>query len=508
MFTYVLKRVLYFIPTLFIISLFTFSLSKMAPGDPVELRLQGGMQGQTGNLDTKLAGEKAYFEMSDKLGLDKPTFYITLSSAAIPDTLYRIQKKNDRSTIKRLIRKYGNWDEISEYYHALKDLENATYTIERNLGNAENLRLIRDNANVLYLTHEDPRITRLIARMDTAVKVPVDYVVDSQTVTDNSMIALNDDIERVKAAYVAVKQNATPAKNYIPVLSWYGFDNQYHTWLFGDIPWFGKSKDPTKTSLGFFRGDFGESYLDGRPVKSILYEAIKYTMILNIISVFIAYIISIPMGVETAVQKDTTFDRISTTMLFILYSLPSFWIATLCVVFITTPEYGMDLFPTYGVSSSTLADDAGFWTRFKDSAYHFILPVFCLTYGSFAFISRQMRGGMLSVIRQDYIRTAQAKGLDKAKVVWKHAFRNSLIPIITLFANLFPLMISGSVIIEYIFNIPGMGRVSYEAVVARNYPVLYTVFMFSAILTMVGILVSDIMYAVVDPRISFSKKTG
>ena len=117
-----------------------------------------------------------------------------------------------------------------------------------------------------------------------------------------------------------------------------------------------------------------------------------------------------------------------------------------------------------------------------------------------------MRGGMLSVVRQDYIRTAKAKGLGKRKIVWKHAFRNSLIPIITIFASLFPLMISGSVVIEVIFNIPGMGRIAFDSIVARNYPVLYTIFIFSAILTMTGILISDILYAVVDPRISFTKK--
>jgi peptide/nickel transport system permease protein len=117
-----------------------------------------------------------------------------------------------------------------------------------------------------------------------------------------------------------------------------------------------------------------------------------------------------------------------------------------------------------------------------------------------------MRGGMLSVLRQDFIRTAFAKGLEPNTVYWKHAFRNSLIPIITMFASFLPAMISGAVIIEYIFTIPGMGRVSYESVVARNFPVLFTILMFSAILTMMGNLLSDVLYALVDPRISFTKK--
>jgi peptide/nickel transport system permease protein len=141
----------------------------------------------------------------------------------------------------------------------------------------------------------------------------------------------------------------------------------------------------------------------------------------------------------------------------------------------------------------------------QERVAHFILPVFCLTYGSLAYLSRQMRGGVLSVFKQDYIRTARAKGLSEGKVVWKHAFRNSLIPIITIFASLFPAAISGAFIIEIIFSLPGMGKVAYLSLQARDYPMVFAVMMFSALLTLVGTLVSDILYAVVDPRISFDK---
>ena len=166
----------------------------------------------------------------------------------------------------------------------------------------------------------------------------------------------------------------------------------------------------------------------------------------------------------------------------------------------------MDWFPTYGLFSNDLSDDATFWEVAKDGGAHVILPILAMTYGSFTYITRQMRGSMLAVLKQDYIRTAVAKGLPDNKVTWKHAFRNSLIPVITMFASLFPVMISGSVVIEVIFSIPGMGRVGYEAVLARNYPVLFTVLIFSAVLTMIGILIADILYSVADPRISFTKK--
>jgi peptide/nickel transport system permease protein len=161
-------------------------------------------------------------------------------------------------------------------------------------------------------------------------------------------------------------------------------------------------------------------------------------------------------------------------------------------------------FPAYGVgevdSSMNLFQVIG--TR----AYHLVLPMICFTYGGLAFLYRQMRGAMITTLSQDYIRTARAKGLEEKEVLWKHGFKNSLLPIITLFASVFPLAISGSIVIEIIFSIPGMGKLAYEALVARNYPIVYTVVMFSAILTLIGYLVADILYAVVDPRISYNKK--
>jgi peptide/nickel transport system permease protein len=162
----------------------------------------------------------------------------------------------------------------------------------------------------------------------------------------------------------------------------------------------------------------------------------------------------------------------------------------------------MNWFPTCGLGE---IDDMSLFDAFIERAVHLILPIICLTYGSWAYLSRQMRGGVLNVLRQDYIRTAKAKGLADNKVIWKHAFRNSLIPIITIFASIFPAAIAGAFIIEYIFAIPGMGKLTFEALIARDYPMVFTVMLLSAILTLIGNLVADILYAVVDPRISFNK---
>jgi peptide/nickel transport system permease protein len=142
-----------------------------------------------------------------------------------------------------------------------------------------------------------------------------------------------------------------------------------------------------------------------------------------------------------------------------------------------------------------------------DMAWHVVLPICCLTYGGLAYISRQMRAGMLEVIRQDYIRTAKAKGASKRRIILVHALRNSLFPIITLFASLLPFLIGGSVIIEYIFNIPGMGRFAFEGVMRREYDVVMATLTMSAILTLSGILISDILYVIVNPQVTFEEKS-
>ncbi len=141
-----------------------------------------------------------------------------------------------------------------------------------------------------------------------------------------------------------------------------------------------------------------------------------------------------------------------------------------------------------------------------DYVIHLVLPIACLTYGGLAYISRQMRGGMLEVIRQDYIRTAYAKGASKPRVILIHALRNSLFPIITLLANLLPFLVGGSVIIETIFQIPGMGWLAYQAVTEREYELVMATLLLSAVLTLFGILLSDILYALVDPRVSFEAR--
>lgn len=247
--------------------------------------------------------------------------------------------------------------------------------------------------------------------------------------------------------------------------------------------------------------DFGTSYKDHRPVIKKISEALPVTLLLNFISIFLIYFISVPLGVFSAVTTLRGLDRLLTLLLFFLYSLPSFWVAMLLIIYLGGGEY-WDLFPIVGIVSPGI-EELPFWGKIGNLLWHLVLPVTVLTYGGFAFLSRFSRAQLLEVVRQDFIRTARAKGLAERVVLFKHGLRNSMIPLITLMGTLLPAMIGGSVIVEQIFSIPGMGRLGFEAVLSRDYPTVMAIATIEALLTLVGMLISDLLYVVVDPRISF-----
>ncbi len=238
------------------------------------------------------------------------------------------------------------------------------------------------------------------------------------------------------------------------------------------------------------------NFQTNQPIWKELWAHLKVSLLLNLIVFTLIYVAAVPMGIFSAAYPNSIADRITTMILFILYSLPSFWVAEILRM------QCRGIFPTMNLHSPGF-EQMSFLNQSLDYLWHIVLPVICLTYGGLAYVSRQMRAGMLEVIRQDYIRTAEAKGAGKSRVILVHALRNSLFPIITLLASLLPFLVGGSVIIEFIFNIPGMGLMSLKAVNSREYDIVMITLMLSAVLTLMGILVSDILYVVVNPRVSF-----
>ncbi|MEO6940617.1 MAG: ABC transporter permease [Candidatus Kapaibacterium sp.] len=368
MIQYILRRILLFIPTLFLITVISFGISRMAPGDPAELKSGAGSEGaQRGSSQLN---EQMINQIRMLWHLDKPLWYWTLFT-------------NDKDAEGQL----------------------------------------------------KPLTERLTFR-------------------------------------------------------WNGLENQYQLWV-----------------VDLVHLNFGKSFQDQRDVLDKILERVPITFVLSFVSIFLAYLIAIPLGIYSATHQNTRTDKTTTVLLFILYSFPSFWVATMMIIFFGGGDF-LSWFPNAGLHSMDSSPNDPFLSQALDYLWHLVLPITALTYGSFAYLSRQMRGSMLEVIRQDYIRTARAKGLSERVVVYKHALRNSLIPIITTLAGLLPALVGGALIIETIFTIPGVGQLAFQALMARDYPLIMAEFTISAVLTLVGILMADILYSVVDPRIAFSKRAG
>lgn len=240
------------------------------------------------------------------------------------------------------------------------------------------------------------------------------------------------------------------------------------------------------------------SFKDGRPVMRKIAERIWNTLLLNIISILIIFSLAIPLGIFSARKRYTFLDHLGTFGAYVGISIPSFWLAYLLIL-ATVKLFG---YPVLGMRTFV---EEGFTTVdiVMDHLWHLMLPSIILAIGGIAALSRYTRSSMLEVIRQDYVRTAKAKGLPEETVYYKHALRNALLPVITLFGFIVPGLIGGSIIIETVFAWPGIGRLAYQAVLARDYPVVMTVLTISAVLTLIGNFVADVLYGVADPRIRY-----
>lgn len=249
------------------------------------------------------------------------------------------------------------------------------------------------------------------------------------------------------------------------------------------------------------KGDFGESASvdPGRPVLDLIGEHLPVTLKLNIIAIFITYLLAIPIGVYSARHADSRGDQLTGFFLFVLYSLPVMWVGLLLQALLCSGGV-WEIFPLKGLTPDN-SSRLSIWQLHWELLKCYALPVLCLSYGGLAALSRYARSSMIEALHGDYVRTARAKGAGENTILWHHAFRNALVTLITLFGGMLPGLISGSVIVEYIFSIPGMGSLSLNALSSRDYPLQMALFAIGGALTLGGILLSDLLYTAADPRI-------
>lgn len=475
------------IPTLVVISLLAFVISANAPGDPVD-RLLSVAENTSGEASA-MGGDREEMkrDIIRKMGLDLPLFYIGFGTLAENREIHAITDNQKRKTLLYLARVSGRPDEV---YALHKDTERLAEVLKKE-GHIQNSTISYKSIDQELITKIEVASAKLFgkgsfgffqSKCDTLNllldQLPIDWKPELvSSVKENIHIIINE--QKIWKAFV-------------PVISWFGLQNQYHYWMFGN----------GSTSNGIIQGDFGISFRDGQRISDRIGQKMKWSLILAVISILIAYLVSIPVGLYAGYKANSFFDKITGVLLFALYSLPGFFVGTLLLVVFANPDF-FDWFPESGVKDPSEFDpNWSFFKRISHYAPYLVLPVITYTYASFAFISRQMRGSIADVMKQDFIRTARAKGLSEKKVLLKHAFRNALLPIITIFASIFPVAFGGSVIIETIFSIPGMGLEIYESIQNYDYPMIVAVFTIFGLLTIIGYFISDLLYKAADPRIN------
>lgn len=480
---YVIRRLLIMIPTFFGISLVIFALLNFAPGRP-------GAQ-QSADLARNARSEQSqesYRIFREQFDLDKPVLVNTRFALRTEEVLadVRVAAGTVQATPAERIHAQERLEDFGQYAipHLVRVMNDA---------NRAGDTAVRDAA-VYFLRLDAPRpLVKPFERNPSESLRATNREINAENAQLRSLRYALDAPEEEKARVIAEYNRwfAAHASRYEykfgQKLDRYFFDTRF-----------------AKYWANLVRLDFGVSLVSREPVTRTLVGKLKYSLTLSVGSLILAYLIAIPLGIFSAVRKGTREDRALTLGLFMLYSLPTFFVATLLLYFFSQgSDYRhLRLFPTGGFTGADTSDLTT-WGALRDLLWHLILPMFCLTYGSLAALSRYMRTGLLDVIRADYIRTARAKGLSERTVIGKHALRNGLLPILTLLAGLLPAILGGSVIVEYIFGIPGMGLWIVESIYQRDYNVILIVELFSTILVLVGILLTDLSYALVDPRIRY-----
>ena len=483
MLTYIIKRLFLMIPTFLAISLIVFTIVNFAPGNPgaKQAGAEGGQQANTGEQ------RESYRIFKEQFNLDKPVLLNTrynLTSEDVSDVMTNIL--NEDGSVSPALRieaqeTIENWGRYA--VPALIDILNTSDNIQKRALASQRLTI---NAR--------KRMAGEFRKNLTAAQK-----------SGNKIIAA--EIESFKGKYFMA--GASEDSKAISEEEAKAFWNEWYDANKGDFAYSGGEKMGilfldtrfAKYWGNLIRLDFGVSHLDKRPVLEKVFSKLKYSLSLAVTSVALAYFISLPLGIWSAVNENSTPDRVVTLILFMLYSLPSFFVGVVLLNFFTIGS-PLQIFPTAGFES---IDTSNMTTleHIKDVIWHIFLPVLCMTYGALAALSRYARTGLLDTIRADFIRTARAKGLSEGVVIIKHAARNGMIPIITLLGTLLPVLIGGSVVIEVIFGIPGMGKMGFEAIMLRDYNVIMAILLIASSLTLIGMLISDLLLALVDPRITF-----
>jgi peptide/nickel transport system permease protein len=507
-FGFILRRLLLMVPTTLGIALVVFAMYHAAPGNAATVMLGFGSGEMSGDSDVQARLEK--FER--RYGLDR-SLAVQFFNYIGPFNLLRdghtwFSSPYSERKVHRVRLADGERAEEDEELEAdafvwvgeALRLEHLPGTLEAERGLIE-----ADVAALLEGSQEPGELRALTQRLVEHDERALPALFSALFEVHLDLPSRDDAVDRISALLVAVtKRKAAPAPELALLHGRGALIGDWFAWYYRGI---GRRVVNTGESPwgGLLALDLGEEMQRKTSVAEELLRRLKVTVPLSLISLLLSYAIAIPLGIYSVRRQGTLIDALLSIGIFVLFSIPTFWAGLMLIrIFgVTGPDWWWwPRLPVLGLFNKDHSA-MGEWEQVWDVLLHCIMPVATLTYGGFTYLSRQMRGGMLEVVRQDYIRTARAKGLSERVVIYKHALRNSVIPVITLFASILPIMVGGSIIVESVFDIPGMGRYAFEGLLRRDFYIVMSTTIFVGIMTQIGLLLSDVSYALVDPRIRY-----
>ena len=456
------------IPTLLIVSIVAFGLSVCTPGDVVNQAL--ALEGVSLDNDRISASnyQKQYAQKSKQLGKDKPIFYLTI----VPNHYPTYKEWNnintiDRDDIKRLVQSNIPLESAKEYISALSEFENKYFDAKDSISAA----FKRDWKQSISLLRKPEQLV--------LIRKQLIYLANEYQDTPH--------IESITQLLTEIPLDGASNNWHVPSLRWHGFDNQYHSWI-----------------TSFITGNYGTSILDAQPVYVKIWSAVKWTALLVLMSLLFSLFISIPLSVLSAYYANTRLDRWISGLSLAIYSIPVFWMATLLIVYFTTDTYSkwLDIFPS--PASFYSESETGLFGLLGKYFGRLILPVICISLKDIAYLTRVIRADLIKESAKDYAVTLKAKGVNNWSTLWKHILPNSLISTITIIISTIPLALAGTLIIEVIFNIPGMGRLMFSSINQADWNVVYAILMLISLVTVIFYLLGDILYAFLNPRIRYT----
>ncbi len=433
---YLIRRLLLIFPTLLVVSIVVFLLSKIVPQDPVlsQLRFSATDIWDGREVNSEALYSSTYLEM----GLDLPNFYFSVLPDNYPSNLNAISNWQDKKLIKALITQGYNFDQIDPLIHCLS-----------------RLRIGEENAELIQTFYNSAIINQL------------------SVISDLELQQVVAELDENKSTY------------FVPSIRWHGLDNQYHQWLSSTL-----------------QGQFGRSFISGKTALSQVSTAMLWTLAITLPAILITYTLGLIVGYVLGRNPKGKKERVLNHFFYLIYSIPMFWLASLLVVYFTTNDHGAwtNIFPSVGIDiypgSSTTSQ---IWMNY----HRLLLPIICISIVYVAYIARLFRRSILDERQATYVMTAYAKGLSDDEVLRKHIVPNAMLPLITLMVGSFPRALGGSVVIELIFNVPGVGRLLYDSLGLADWNIVFCIVMTISLVTIIAYLLGDFLYALVDPRIRY-----